>query len=103
MQVVRISLGRFDAGSYDDIERLLREGGERLIPEIRKLAGCLHYYAAINREAKTIVNVSVWDSLEPAKQMGTLKAMLDEGALMRSKGVQFDPIVSYESAWTITG
>jgi hypothetical protein len=103
MQVVRISSGHFDASSYDDIERTLREGGERLVPHIRKLAGCIHYYAAINRESKTIVNVSVWDSLEHAEQMGTLKAMQDEAVLMRSKGVQFDPIVNYESVWTITG
>jgi quinol monooxygenase YgiN len=103
MHVVRISSGHFDASACEDIERTLREGGDRLVPHIRRLAGCIHYYAAINRETNTIVNVSVWDSLEHAEQMGTLKAMQDEGVLMRSKGVQFNPIVNYESVWTITG
>lgn len=100
---VRISTGHFEASLCDEIDRTLREGGDRLVPHIRKLAGCVHYYAAINREANTIVNVSVWDSLEHAEQMATLKAMQEEGVLIRSKGVRFDPIVNYESVWTITG
>jgi hypothetical protein len=99
---VRISMGHFDPAIHDDIERTLREGGARLIPHINKLAGCIHYYAAINREASTIVNVSIWDSLEHAEQMSSLPAMADEGNLMRSKGLRFDPIINYESVWTIT-
>jgi quinol monooxygenase YgiN len=101
--IVRISAGRFDATQFDDIDRTLRSGGERLVPQIRKLPGCLHYYAAIDRDACTIVNVSVWDSLEHAKQMAGLEAMRAEAALMGSKGVRFEPIVNYETAWTIAG
>ena len=101
--IVRISTGHFEAAHADEIERTLREGGDRLVPVIRKLPGCLHYYAGLDRASGTIVNVSVWDTLEHALQMGTLEAMRAEGALMRSKGVRFDPIVNHETVWTISG
>ena len=100
--IVRVSTGTFEASQFEDIERTLREAGERLVPEIRKLAGCLHYYAAIDRTACRIVNVSAWDSLEHAQQMATLQAMQAEGALMRPKGVSFEPIINHETVWTIT-
>lgn len=100
--IVRISTGHFEAGQYEAVQQLLTEGGDRLIPAIQKLAGCLHYYSAINREAGTIVNVSVWDSLEHAQQMASLQAMQAEGAQMRALGVRFDPILNHETVWTIT-
>ena len=99
---VRLSVGHFDPTQFEEINRLLREGGPRLIPSIKQLQGCRHYYAGIDRASKSIVNVSVWDTREHAEQMASLQAMQDEGALMRSKGVRFDPIVNYETVWEIT-
>lgn len=101
--VVRVSTGHFEPGQLTDVERTLREGGARLLPAIQKLPGCLHYYAGIQREANAIVNVSVWDSLAHAEQMGSLVEMQREGALMRSLGVRFEAILNYETTWTISG
>ena len=101
--VVRVSTGHFEPSQLAAVERTLEEGGSRLIPAIQKLPGCRHYYAALQREANAIINVSVWDSLEHAAQMGSLEEMRREGALMRSLGVRFEPILNYETAWTITG
>ncbi len=100
--IVRISTGHFETSQYEEIERTLREGGERLVPVIRALPGCLHYYAGVNRAASAIINASVWDTLEHAEQMTSLEQMKTEGTLMRSKGVRFEPIVNYETDWTIT-
>ena len=101
MPVVRISIGRFDKSVYGAVERLLRDGRERLVPAIEKLPGCLRYEVGISRDANTITNVSIWDTLEHAGQMASLQAMQAEGNLMRSKGVRFDPIINYETVWEI--
>jgi quinol monooxygenase YgiN len=100
--IVRVSEGHFEPDRYDEVERLLREGGERLKPAIRDLPGCLHYYAGINRAASAIINVSVWEKLAHAEQMSSLPEMAAEGALMRSLGVRFETIVNHETEWTIT-
>ncbi len=100
--IVRLSTGHFEASHCEAVERTLREGGDRLVPAIRKLPGCLHYYAGINRAACSIINASVWDTLEHAEQMTSLVEMRAEGTLMRSLGVRFEPIINYEADWTIT-
>ncbi len=99
--IVRVSTAHFEASQYEEIERTLREGGARLVPAIRALPGCLHYYAGTNRAASAIINASVWDTLEHAEQMTSLAEMKAEGTLMRSKGVRFEPIINYEIDWTI--
>ncbi len=101
MPVVRISIGRFDKSVYEEIDRLLRDGQTRLVPAIEKLPGCMRYEVGISRDANTITNVSIWDTLEHAQQMASLQAMQAEGNLMRSKGVRFDPIINYEVVWEI--
>ncbi|HYV44212.1 MAG TPA: hypothetical protein VFA20_05090 [Myxococcaceae bacterium] len=100
--IVRISTGHFDADKHEAVKKLLTEGGERLIPAIKKLPGCLHYYSAIDRAAGKIVNVSVWDTLEHAQQMESLQEMRAEGQKMTALNVRFDPIINHETVWTIT-
>ncbi len=101
MPVVRISIGRFDKSVYEEVEHLLIDGQKRLVPAIEKLPGCLRYEVGISPDANTITNVSIWDTLEHAVQMTSLQAMQNEGILMRSKGVRFDPIINYEVVWEI--
>ncbi len=101
MHVVRISIGRFDKSVYPEVERLLQDGQKRLVPAIEKLPGCLRYEVGISQDANTITNVSIWDTMEHAAQMASLRAMKAEGDLMRAKGVRFDPIINYEVVWEI--
>ncbi len=101
MPVIRISIGRFEKSVYEEVERLLRDGQKRLVPAIEKLPGCLRYEVGISPDANTITNVSIWDTIEHARQMASLQAMQAEGNLMRSKGVRFDPIINYETVWEI--
>lgn len=100
---VRLSRGHFDAGKFDEIERRLTESQKTLIPAIRKLDGCLHYYAGIDRTSNAMINVSVWDTLEHATQMASLKEMLALAEEFRAIGVRFEPIVNYRSVWDIKG
>ena len=100
--VVRLSRGRFEVTNYEVVRRRLEEAQRSLIPAIRSLKGCLHYWAGIDPVSNTMVNVSVWASLEAAKQMDTLAPMLALAGEFVSHGVAFErPITNYETLWEI--
>ncbi len=102
MPVIRISKGSFPADSFDRIRAMLDASQKSLVPAIRDLAGCLHYWAAIDPVTNTMVNVSVWTSLEDAKQMDGLAAMQALAKELVAAGVQFDrPITNYDGLWQI--
>ncbi|MFH0344187.1 MAG: hypothetical protein ACHBNF_19165 [Chromatiales bacterium] len=101
--VVRISKGRFAPERYEEVKRLIDESAAPLVPAIQQLRGLLYYHAAVDQSTSTIVNVSVWESLEAAKQMDTLQPMLAQRPILEAAGVQFDKIANYEPAWRIEG
>jgi hypothetical protein len=102
MAVVRISLGRFDADKYDMIRQLLDQSQKTLIPAISALKGNRAYYVGIDRENSAMTNVSVWETLDDAKQMASLQAMLDLAKTFVDAGVRFErPITNHETLWTM--
>lgn len=102
MSVVRISLARFDAGQYNTIRQMLDEAQATLAPAIRALKGNLAFYAGVDRENCAMHNVSVWETLDDAKQMDTLQAMLDLGPPFVAAGVRFErPITNHETLWAL--
>jgi hypothetical protein len=102
MAVVRISLGRFDADKYAIIRQLLDQSQKTLIPAIRALKGNRAYYVGIDRENNAMTNVSVWETLDDAKQMASLQAMLDLAKTFVDAGVRFErPITNHETLWTM--
>jgi hypothetical protein len=102
--IVRISRGVFAPEKYEAIRTRLDAAQSSLIPAIRKLSGCIHYFAAIDRESSSMVNVSVWRTLGDAQQMQTLAPMRALAAEFTQEGVQFErPIINYESLWEIEG
>jgi hypothetical protein len=73
-----------------------------LAPAIRELSGCLHYFAALDRESNSIVNVSIWRSLADAQQMQTLAPMLELAEEFTREGVRFErPIVNFDVLWEL--
>jgi len=102
LPIVRISKGSFAPELYETVKSRLDASQQTLVPAIRRLTGCLHYFAAIDRESSSIVNVSVWRSLADAEQMKTLAPMLALAEEFTRDGVRFErPIVNYETLWTI--
>lgn len=102
MSVVRISLGRFEAGHYDTIRQKLIEAQTSLIPALRAVKGNVSFYAAIDREHGVMSNVSVWETMADAKQLDTLQAMLDLAQAFIEAGVRFErPITNHETLWTL--
>lgn len=100
-RVVRVSKGRFAPEKYDEVRRLIQESAKPLAPALKKLVGLLHYHAGVDSETNTVVNVSVWSSLDAAKQMDSLAEMLAQRPILEEAGVQFDRIANYEPLWTI--
>ncbi len=100
--VVRISRGAFEPAAYSAIQERLIDSKKTLIPAIRALHGCLHYYVGIDVTSNTMINVSVWASLEDAKQMDKLAPMLALAAEFTKLGVRFErPIPNYETLWEL--
>lgn len=102
MVTVRISRGAFNADDYDRIAKLLDESRLTLVPAIRQLEGCLHFWAGIDRSTNTMVNVSVWRSLNDARNMETLAEMKLLAEEFSGMGVRFErPINNYQVLWEI--
>ncbi len=100
MEIIRISRGSFKPEDFERIQKLLDESQHTLIPAIRQMTGCLHYWAGIDRHSNAMVNVSVWRSLHDAKQMETLAPMLALAQEFIELGVRFErPIINYEVRW----
>jgi hypothetical protein len=102
MPVVRISRGSFPPEKYQGIRARLDTAQTSLIPAIRQLSGCLHYFAAIDRDSSSMVNVSIWRSLADAQQMQTLPPMLALAEDFTREGVRFErPIINYQTLWAV--
>jgi hypothetical protein len=102
MPVLRLSRGSFAADNYAVIRDRLERAQSSLIPAITTLRGCLHYWAGIDQTSSTMVNISVWASLDDARQMETLAPMLALASEFTALGVRFErPITNYQSLWEI--
>jgi len=100
--IVRISRGRFEPGQYQEIKEQLIAARQSLIPAIRSLPGLLNYYVGIDAVTSTMINVSLWDSLEHAQQMSGLAPMLALASMFQQLGVQFDTIANHETLWEVS-
>jgi hypothetical protein len=102
MNVVRISIGRFDPENLESVRSAFKVSQEKLVPGIKSMPGNLSYYAGIDGENHAMVNVSSWESVTSAKQMERFQPMLDLARLFIEMGVRFDrPIFNFEPVWTI--
>ena len=99
--VVRASRATFDPSRFAEVDAMNKKTSEYLIPAIRRLPGLIHFYSGVSPEG-SIVQVSVWDSDEPAAQLNRLTEMtVDARGEAEAVGVTFTPIVHYPVNWTI--
>ena len=99
--VIRISKGHFEAGKCAEIAGLISDSATPLVPALDALEGLLYYHASVDENTNTVVNVSVWESEEGAKQMDKLAAMLAQRPILEAAGVTFDRIANYKPLWKI--
>lgn len=99
---VRISKGRYKPELHAAVSVRLSESAASLIPAIRALPGCLSYYAGSDEVSNTMVNVSVWDTLEHARAMGSLPEMATLAREFVALGVEFErPVINCPVLWQL--
>lgn len=68
------------------------------------MPGLLGFYFGTDAATSSLTNVSLWTSLEAAKQLDTFQPMLDLGKAFIAKGATFErPIMNYETLWQLEG
>ncbi|OJV48562.1 MAG: hypothetical protein BGO36_16945 [Burkholderiales bacterium 68-10] len=99
---VRISRGSYPPARHAEFTARMAEAGRVLIPAIQRLPGCLSYYAATDEASSTMINVSVWDTLEHAQAMAALPEMAALAKEFVALGTEFErPIVNYQALWRL--
>ncbi|MBW8882832.1 MAG: hypothetical protein JF615_15840 [Asticcacaulis sp.] len=102
MLTVRVSILRCDPPQFADLCKLMVESEAVLEPGIRGMRGLIHFYTGQDDETLSLSNVSVWRTLEDAKQLDTYQPMLDLGKVFVSRGARFErPVMNYVSQWEI--
>ena len=99
---VRISKGRYKPELHAEVTARLDASSRSLIPAIAAMPGCLSYYVGSEEASGTMVNVSVWDTLEHAQAMGSLPEMAALAKEFIALGVEFEhPIINYPVLWRL--
>ena len=102
MLTVRVSVLRCDPSKFAELRQMMADSYAMLEPGIRGMRGLIHFYAGEDETTSSLSNVSVWHSLEDAKQLDTYQPMLDLGKIFVSKGATFErPVMNYVSQWEI--
>ena len=100
--IVRISKGAYPARIHAEVTARMDAASQSLIPAIRMLPGCLGFYVATEENSSTMVNVSVWETLEHAEAMSTLAEMIALAREFIALGVEFErPIINYPVLWKL--
>src|SRR3954447_2676927 len=98
--VTRVSILRCDRTNFAQLRTMMLEVQTDLRPGIEVLPGLLEFYAGANEATSSLINYSVWDTLEHAKQLDTFQPMLDAGKRFVAAGATFErPIMHYVPLW----
>ena len=77
MPCVRISILRCDPDQFAEMRQMMADAEATLAPGIRALPGLIHVYTGLDEDTCSLSNISVWQSLNGAKQLDTFQPMLD--------------------------
>jgi phage-related protein len=102
--VVRVSILRCPPARFAELRQMLVEADTVLRPGIEAMAGLLDFYVGADEATSSLSNVSLWTSLEAAKQLDTFQPMLELAKPFAAKGATFErPIMNYATLWQLTG
>lgn len=102
--VVRVSVIRCAPERFADVRQLMIEVEPVLRPGIEAMPGLISFYAGADEATSSLVNVSIWNTLDEAKQLDHFQPMLDAGKVFVQKGAVFErPIMNYLPLWQLQG
>jgi hypothetical protein len=103
MSIIRVSILRCQPQHFAGLKQMMRDSMAVLEPGIRKMRGLLQFHAGEDEAVNALINVSLWRTLEDARQLDTYQPMLDLGKEFVAKGAVFErPIMNHASLWEIT-
>lgn len=98
--VIRVSILRCKLDQFPRFRQMMSDAEAVLAPGIQKMSGVRAYFAGSDEATSSLSNVSVWDTLENAKQMDRFQPMLDLGKTFADAGATFErPIMNYATLW----
>lgn len=102
--VIRVSILRCPPERFAELRQMMADADPVLRPGIEAMPGLLAFYVGEDETTYSLSNVSLWTSLEAAKQLDTYRPMLDLGKPFLEKGAIFErPIMNYATQWQIEG
>ena len=102
--VVRVSIIRCAPEKFAELERMMAESDAILRPGVEAMPGLIHFYAGADQATSSLMNVSIWKTLDDARQLDTYQPMLDLGKIFVQKGASFErPIMNYLTQWQLRG
>ena len=102
--VVRVSILRCPPERFAELRQMMAEADPVLRPGIEAMAGLLAFYVGADEATSSLSNVSLWTSLEAARQLDTYQPMLELGKPFTAKGATFEqPIMNYVTLWQLKG
>jgi hypothetical protein len=102
--VVRVSILRCAPERFAELRQMAIEADPVLRPGIEAMPGCLAFYFGADEATSSLANVSLWTSVEAAKQLDTFRPMLDLAKPFAAKGATFErPIMNYSTLWELRG
>jgi hypothetical protein len=102
--VVRVSILRCEPERFAEVRQMMVDADAVLRPGVEAMAGLLAFYAGADEATSSLTNVSIWTSLDAAKQLDTFQPMLELGKAFVAKGVTFErPVMNYATLWQLEG
>ena len=100
--VVRVSILRCAPDQFAKFERMMAEAEAVLAAGIRAMRGCRAYFAGADQATSSLTNVSLWDTIEDARQMDRFQPMLELGKRFAAEGATFErPVMNYATLWQL--
>ncbi len=100
--IIRVSILRCPPEKFQEFKQRMMEADAILRPGIEAMRGLIGYYAGADEATASLSNVSLWRTLEDAKQMDHFQPMLDLGKAFAEKGATFErPIMNYATLWQL--
>jgi hypothetical protein len=98
--VVRVSILNIPADRLVELQSEMT-AAEAALSGIKQLRGLKMYFVGVDADAGQFTNVSVWDTVDDAKQMSSFQPMLDLAARFAAvEGVSFvRPIANFSELW----
>ena len=102
--VVRVSIMRCAAEKFAEFQQMMIESDAVLRPGIEAMPGLINFYVGADEVTLSLSQVSIWKTLDDAKQLDTFQLMLDLGKTFVQKGATFErPIMNYSTLWQLPG